>query len=143
MSIPLILVGVATWYAGPYVGQPLYCNGPTHGNLMYDSSTEPWLAMDPYYYEMGWECGDEVWVHIGGEVLKLRLYDTGPLLDYYIMDFGPDVPIVANLPEHLWPLRTRSALVRVVNHTKAEQEFIRRGVLGGVREEGDHAKTIP
>jgi len=140
MNIPLILVGVATWYAGPYVGQPLYCDAGQ--DLTYDTATSPWLAMDPYYYEQGWECGDEVWVYIGKEILQLRLYDAGPLLDYYITDFGPDVPIVADLPEHLWPLSTRSALVRVVNHTKAELELIHRGGLGGVREGGDHAKVI-
>ncbi len=134
----LILIGVATWYGNPFIGEPLYCDcglPPPH-RLVYARSTEPWLAMDPYYYEHGWNCGDEIWVYFGNSlVLKTALYDAGPLSHYYIEDFGPEVPIVADIPGHLWPfeLEVRSAPVRLVNHSLARRTLVHRGVLGAVR----------
>jgi hypothetical protein len=131
----VILIGVATWYAGP-LDDPLFCDCGQSPSLLYTRKTKPWIAMDLYYYNSGWECGDEIWVYFGNHPrLKLALYDAGPLLDYYIEDFGPDMPIVGDIPAHLWPydFHTRSAPVRLVNHSLAKRTLVHRGVLGGVR----------
>jgi hypothetical protein len=66
----LILIGVLTFYAGPYVGQPLRCGGT------YDT-THAWIAVD--IDALGWKCGD--WVQV---------------------TVGDDVPIIADLPRHVW-----------------------------------------
>lgn len=135
-TLILIVMGVGTWYAGPYVGEPLYCDGRigSSGSLMYDAATPPWLAMDPYYYDQGWKCGDVVWAYVAGaDPIKVRLYDAGPLLQYYIEDFGPEVPIVADFPKHVWPISTvyRSAPVRLVNQSLAVRTLLLSGVCGG------------
>ena len=89
----LILYGVLTWYAGPYAGEPLRCGG------IYDTTHE-WIAVD--VDALGWHCGDLIRVEAGGEVLLLRVSDSGPLSRYCVMDGDACVPIVADLPSHVW-----------------------------------------
>jgi len=113
-----ILLGVATWYAGVYVGQPLYCGGT------YDVASE-WVALP-----MGtdWQCGDLIAVFFEGEtaaehdLVVARVYDTGPLGEYCVAQRDDCVPIVVDIPAHLWPGSRegdKSAAVRVVNVTAA------------------------
>jgi hypothetical protein len=89
----LILIGVLTFYAGPYVGQPLRCGG------VYDT-THAWIAVD--IDALGWHCGDLVLVTVGDDVMLLRVKDSGPLSAHCVVDGGECVPIVGDLPRHVW-----------------------------------------
>ena len=89
----LILVGAITWYAGPYVGEPLRCGG------IYDTTHE-WIAVD--LDALGWHCNDLIRVEADGVVLLLRVRDSG-YLSRYCVHYGSEcVPIVADLPAHVW-----------------------------------------
>ena len=114
MRIATALWIVATWYGEPYVGRSLYCGG------WYKESTPAWVAVDVREYEAGRvRCGDLLditWK--SGERLSARAWDAGPFEGYYVEDWGRDLPIVVDVPEHLWPVHpARSALVRVRNVT--------------------------
>ena len=69
-----ILLGVATWYLTPYVGQPLYCGG------VYDTTHE-WIALP---MSADWQCGDLVVLWFEGsdasehDIVMARVLDTGP-----------------------------------------------------------------
>ena len=111
-----IIIGVATFYAGAYVGQPLYCGGT------YDTAHE-WIALP---LQADWQCGDLVAVWFEGDdasehdLLIARVYDTGPFGEYCVLQRDTCVPIVADIPAHLWPAGWEgdlSASVRVVNVT--------------------------
>jgi hypothetical protein len=127
MKALFILIGIATIYAGPYVGQPLYCD--TDGTLLYTvpskSAPSPaqrgrvgvgagaWVALDVRLYRSGQvHCGDHVVLffppakrggHEGGPTLHARALDGGPFAGYYVADY-PDLPIVADVPVHFWPV---------------------------------------
>lgn len=118
------LVGVATWYGPGYYYQPLYCGG------FYEPGTPPWAAVDVGMFQEGWECGDELQITFeDGTELTLRLMDTGPLSNYYIEDFGPDTPIVIDIPEPFWAFPgSYAAPVRVVN-----KRIVRRALLERLR----------
>jgi hypothetical protein len=86
------LVGIATAYAGPYIGQPLYCGG------VYDLQADPWIAMP--IGGGGWECGDLVYLRFAdGSTLMARAMDAGPLSLYNV----EGQPIIADIPAHLAP----------------------------------------
>ena len=106
--IPLL---VATWYAGAYVGQPLYCGG------IYDESTEPWVAL-PIQDET-WECGDLIFLRFeNGDTLMARALDAGPFGDNCVMQVdGSCAPIAVDVPHHLWPADGLSASVCMTNIT--------------------------
>jgi len=99
----LVLIGCVTWYAGPYVRGPLRCGSVAGASSIYDTSHE-WIAVDLDAYP-AWECGDLVQVDAGGVQLLLRVKDSGPLSLYQVCDRGKCVPIVGDLPEHVftWP----------------------------------------
>jgi hypothetical protein len=110
--IPLV---VATWYAGVYVGQPLYCGG------VYAETTEPWVALP--IQDKSWQCGDLGILFFEGktaadhELLMVRVLDTGPFGDNCVMYGDKCLPIVADVPRHLWPVGGLSAPVRLTNIT--------------------------
>ena len=86
-----LVAGIATAYAGPYVGQPLYCGG------VYDVQAEPWIALP---VGGAWECGDLVLVRFeDGSSLMARAMDAGPLGLYNV----EGQPILADIPAHLAP----------------------------------------
>jgi hypothetical protein len=108
--IPLV---VATWYAGVYVGQPLYCGG------VYAETTEPWVALS---IEADWQCWDLVQlsgVDVTGHAWSLmaRVGDTGPFGDNCVMYGDKCLPIVADVPKHLAPFVGLSSPVRLYNVT--------------------------
>ena len=116
-----IIIGMATWYAGAYVGRPLYCGG------VYDTAHE-WIALP---MSADWQCGDLVAIWFEGadasehELVVARVYDTGPFGRHCIAQRDECVPIVADVPAHLWPagrVGDLSAPVRVVNVTRAARE---------------------
>jgi len=96
----LILYGAIVWYAGPYVGGPLRCGSIDGASPLYDTSHE-WIAVDLDAYP-AWECGDLVQVDAGGVQLMLRVKDSGPLSLYFVDTEDGLVPIVADLPFHVW-----------------------------------------
>lgn len=87
----LILAGAITWYAGPYVGEPLRCGGT------YDT-THAWIAIDIDHYPE-WRCNDLVRVDAGDVQLLLYVKDSGHLSRYNI----GGVEIVGDLPRHAFP----------------------------------------
>lgn len=108
--------GIATYYTyEEYGGGPLYA----HRTLHYDYSHDlPWCAVNVEAYLSGAVLpGDKLVVEFleYDVVLYLEAWDAGPFTGYYIEDFGPDMPIIVDIPEHLWPLDVMSARVRVTN----------------------------
>ena len=89
----IALVGIATAYAGPYVGQPLYCGGT------YDLQADPWIALP-----LGddWQCGELAYLRFeDGSTLMARVMDTGPLGQYNVQGQR----ILADVPAHLAPFK--------------------------------------
>jgi hypothetical protein len=94
-----LLVGVITTYAGKYVNQPLYCD---NGTGMIYASDLPFIALPVTEFESGRaRCGDQVRVTINGQAFYAQALDAGPLENYRVEQFG-DLPIVADIPAHLW-----------------------------------------
>ena len=99
----LLIAGVmATTYAGPFVGQPLYCD--CGQGLTYSQHTTPWVALDVTEFQSGRvQCGDLVVVRFeDGQAL-----DAGPLYPHVIADTGQ--PIAVDVPAHLAPFPGLSA----------------------------------
>ncbi len=114
----LILVGAISWYAGPYVGEPLRCGGT------YDT-THAWIAIDIDAYPQ-FRCGDLVQVDAAGVQLLLRIADSGPLSAYQVCDGGECVEIVGDLPAHVWAWPGLSVQGRLVNVTGALRARLER-----------------
>lgn len=92
-GVVLALVGVLTFYAGPYVGQPLRCGGT------YSETSGAWIAVD--LEATRWRCGDDVQVWQEGVLVEtLKVRDSGPLSRYCVMDGEECVPIVGDVPAH-------------------------------------------
>jgi hypothetical protein len=110
VTIPLV---VATWYAGVYVGRDLYCGG------VYAETTQSWVALP--IQDDTWQCGDLVYLSFGnGDALMARVLDTGPFGDNCVIMDDDCVPIVTDVPRHLWPdalAGQLSAPVQVTNIT--------------------------
>ena len=93
------LVGVLTTYAGKYIGQPLYCD---RGNGMVYADRLAFIALPVGEFESGRAvCGDQVRVTVNGQPFYALALDAGPLEKYRVTQFG-DVPIVGDVPRHLW-----------------------------------------
>jgi len=115
IDVNSILVGVATIYAGIYVGGPLYCD--CDGTLFYDDATPSWVALDVKLYEAGWaKCGDIILLKGDGWAMTAQALDAGPLYKYYIEDL-PDLPIIVDIPTHLAPFEGLSTRVEMINTT--------------------------
>ena len=108
--IPLL---VATWYAGAYVGQPLYCGGT------YAETTAPWVALP--IQDKTWECGDLIFLRFeNGDTLMARALDAGPrgtrelFLGQGKQDFGAVPPFVVFVfpPFHMSGLPFSAPLFR-------------------------------
>jgi len=118
--------GVATYYTyDDYGGGPLYASR----TLMYDPSNSVlWCAVNVRSYEEGLvEPGDVLAIEFVDHniVLYLEAWDAGPFDGYHVEDWA-DLPILVDVPEHLWPLDTMSARVVVYNVSADE-----RGELNG------------
>lgn len=108
-----ILLGIATWYAGAFIGQPLYCD--TGVGLIYSTSTPPWVALSVDLYKSGWaRCGDRIKIEGKDWSIVVLALDAGPLHRFYIEDF-PDQSILVDIPKHLVPFDTMSSEVKVRN----------------------------
>jgi hypothetical protein len=108
-----VIIGVATWYAGQYVNQPLFCGGT------YTETTAPWVALPFQEYGKAWTCGEPVYLEGVDAVgnawhLAARVMDTGPFGDYCVTQRdGSCPPIVVDVPWHLAPWEGMSSRVTV------------------------------
>ena len=73
--------------------------------LVYDPVIEePWAAFDVGWYESGRvTCGERVLLIFESTAIIVRAWDAGRFQGRWVTDYGPDVPIVVDLPEHLRP----------------------------------------
>ena len=127
METLALVAGVATWYAGAYVDQPLYCGG------VYTDTTAPWIALPSQDYGDTWQCGDLValWFVDQGELLLAHAMDAGPFGDHCIALADGCAPIVADVPLHLWPGGDAlSSPVEMVNVTGMARKADKLGYLG-------------
>jgi len=108
--VTLLLVGMLTMYAEPYVGQPLRCGS------IYDT-THGWIAVD--IDATGWRCNDLVRVTVGDDVMLLPVRDSGPLSLYFIDTPAGLVPIVGDLPFHVWPWGDRLSVEGSIENVTA------------------------
>jgi hypothetical protein len=116
----VIWTGVmATAYAGPFVGQPLYCD--RGDGLIYDESTTPWVALDVSEYQSGRaQCGDQILVRFeDGSQLQALALDAGPLYPHYIAHTGR--PIAVDIPAHLFTQPGISAPATVINVSASQR----------------------
>lgn len=122
-----LLIGMATMYAEPYIGGPLYCC--RDGTLLYTPRAEAWVAIDVLLYQQqGWQCNDELEIRLdGGHTFQARALDAGPLYRYYIAD-RPDLPLLIDVPVYYWPFTDGrlSSPVTVLNRSLLKREFERR-----------------
>jgi len=104
------LAGVATTYTySDYGGEPLFCCG------VYDD--RPFVALPIELLGEFWECGDWVRVTTPGSSLWVQALDTGPFYSYRVEQWGMDVPIIVDVPEHLWTPGGISAPAVVFNES--------------------------
>jgi len=115
------LSGVATIYAGPYIGQPLYCDRGQ--GWIYQVDAKPWIALDVGEYTSGRvRCDDEFLVTFAnGQTLLARARDAGYLYPHYVEQWQQ--PIVIDVPAHLAPFPGLSMPATGVNlSAKARQQ---------------------
>jgi hypothetical protein len=116
VSPPSVQHGMATYYSYRDFGRgPLYA----HPSARYSPSNGiPWCAVNVDAYLSGAvQPGDELIVYFPDydKLLYLEAWDAGPFDGYYVQDH-PELPILVDIPQHLWPLgRERSARIDVVN----------------------------
>lgn len=109
------LSGVVTYYpADVYGGNPLYCD-TWETELEYNES----LSFVALPIGANWLCGDLVVIRfLDGTRIITRALDSGTFKDNCVLhDNGECVPILADLPEHLWPYDTKylSARASILN----------------------------
>lgn len=117
MSTALVLIGVATWYGGIYVGQPL-----ASGEGYYTLDREPWVALDSSALGDFYEWGDLLYLRFdNGTTMMARVWDCGPFSLYNV----GGRPIVVDVPEHLAPFPGLSCGVEVWNISAMVREYAR------------------
>jgi len=118
----LIRLAAATWY------RPTDYEGVTFCGQYTDDLIEnqiQWVALDvDLYLSDEVSCWDEIVVEFqDGSRLYAYALDAGPFRDYYIEQYGPDVPIIVDIPDHLWDRDGRSRLVSVIHLTGMKEEL--------------------
>lgn len=113
LRLTLQLTGVATYYTDEYTG-PLYCDRGE--GLTFSRETEPWVAVADWMYQTGLiKCHDLLLITFeDGTTLSAKALDAGPFSKYWVEDFK-NLPIIVDIPEHLWPFKTMSGIVKVLN----------------------------
>lgn len=111
------VVGALTMYtADMYGGGVLYCDTACT-DLTYRDDLQFIAAPVGMFEPGGWECGD--WVRVqfdSGESFWAQVLDAGPFDRFRVEEL--DAPIVADVPEHLWPIEGDiSAPGRVFNES--------------------------
>ena len=122
----LLLVGMITMYAGQYVGEPLRCGSIDGASGIYDTS-HTWIAVDIDALP-GWRCNDLVRVTVGDDVMLLPVRDSGYLNAHCVYYGSTCVPIVGDLPAHVFPwegLSVQGTLENVTGGLRAVGEWDR------------------
>lgn len=128
MSIQAVLIlatvaGVGTMYtAEQHQGNPLWCDR-WDNDLSYRDDLS-FVAIPPSYYENGWQCGDLLIVDFGDKKLVTYALDSGFLDNKYVMIDGKLVPIVVDVPEHLFPFDGTSHRATVKNISLANRMLL-------------------
>lgn len=119
--------GVATYYPeAKYSGKPLYAGGT------YDpASGIRWCAVDVREFESGRiQSGDLLLVRFANTPISViyEAWDAGPFEGYKVIDY-PGLPIVLDIPQHLWPFKGNitSQEVYVVNLSQMGREWLGDG----------------
>lgn len=121
ITFTLVITGVATIYAAPYIDETLYCDRGQ--GLVFGPRTPPWVAVDVQMFLSGRiRCGDELWLGFGSphQTLKVLALDAGPFHGYYVPPW-PHLPIVADIPFHLAPFPGLANPVRIFNYSAAQR----------------------
>jgi len=104
----LIYYGCITWYVAA-IGTPLFCGGSYN-------PAAAWLALPVEVYESGEvRCGDIFAVWSDGQLHYLPARDAGPFALNCVVDGSECVPIVADLPRHVFGGKRLSRRGYVVN----------------------------
>jgi len=114
--------GMATYYSSQdFGGGPLYAS-PT---LQYNPSNEVrWCAVNVSSFQDGSVLpGDLLLIYFtnNNQVLMLEAWDAGPFDGFYLEDF-PNLQILVDIPQHLWPLSGRSAEIEMINLSAMERK---------------------
>ena len=106
-----LLAGVATNYqAADYGGRALYCGGTYNEDTIFVALP---VSLEGEY----WQCGDQVQVRFeDGAAFWATALDTGPFFAYRVEQWG-DLPIVVDVPDHLWTQPGISAPAVVFNES--------------------------
>ena len=124
-------IGVLTVYHHPFVGQPLYCDNGA--GMVYNDSLA-FVALPVSEFEAGnVMCGDWVKVTSLGHSFWAQALDAGPLSKYYIEQYGADVPIVADVPAHLWAFDPAISAEGTVFNESALNRFLSDAKVGHLR----------
>ena len=77
------------------------------------------MAFDIGWYESGRiKCGDDMLLIFETGSMLVKAWDAGTFQGYWVEGFGPDAPILVDLPEHLRPDGRMSWPVVVVTLNK-------------------------
>jgi len=121
LSFPAPEKGMATYYSYRDFGNgPLYASS----HLRYDvHNGVSWCAVNVSAFENGSVLpGDLLLVHFidSDDLLFLEAWDAGPF-DGFFIEEHPDLPILVDIPQHLWPSSARSAEIELINLTAAKR----------------------
>jgi hypothetical protein len=120
MNIWVVAAGLVTIYSSVH-GGALKCDDGR--GLIYSEDLPPFVAVDYREYESGnIFCGDKLLIIGDGWELEARAWDSGYLYRYYIEDYGPDVKIIADIPQFLAPFSGMCAEAVVINLSALERE---------------------
>ena len=120
---------IATLYAGPFVGQPLYCSTPENP-LYYSPDTTPWAAFPVEDYQSGKiHCGDPYVIRFTlpegrYRYVTVRALDAGPFSRYCVLQPDGSCPHIAvDVPAYWWPVEGISAEVEVMPLNRLAREW--------------------
>lgn len=133
-NVIVSLMAISTWYSMSTYPGPVYCGCGTTEELV--SEGIPWVAVDVKLYEEGKiVCGDELLIQMLSDdgveyVMKAYALDAGPFSLYRVMDY-PDLRIMTDVPEHLWPFShdIRSSRVSVKNLSELRRQVLESGLV--------------
>lgn len=116
-------IGIITMYSqAEHIGQPLYCDRG-QGRIYDPATVAPWIALPVTEYQSGRaRCGDLVELRIGTSVIRAQALDAGPLHRYHIASH-PNQPIIADVPQHLWPASGISHPGNLINLSALERHY--------------------
>jgi len=125
VAVTALAVLAITWYAGEYVGQPLFCGG------IYTDTTGPWFALPISTHGIDWQCGDLWCVYADGAEHCAPARDAGPFGKHCVIQpDGSCPPIAVDVPQPwVWFPGLSTTAERAYNRTRVEA-MLRRDIWG-------------